>query len=175
MSKRRKLLALMAGATVFGTVAFGAVKPKMMWYYHLTVKPRAKPCLVGPFRTRAAASDNLGSALYSHPISCHITGPIGHNCDNIGNGYGYLAGTPFPPTWQIPDSAPVQMPFVHTGLYGKFVRFYFGDDGSCTVVPKGTNPPNIPGSFTNYPGPCPYAPYTWIGDDYQGQGDLVCR
>lgn len=176
MVKGKKIATLIASASIFGAISTAACVDRTAWYYHLTPQKGGPFCLVGPFMQRATAADNLGSALYSHPFACH-TNPSGPNCRNIGNGYGYVAGTSYPPTYQVPDSGPVQLPFVATHLYNKWVRFWYGNDGSCTVVVKGTHPTLPPGQFTDYPkhdGTCPGWPWIWIGDNNNGQGDMVC-
>jgi hypothetical protein len=146
------------------------------FYYNLTPREGGQACLVGPWNTLAACRDNLGSALYSHPFQCHISGPAGGNCRNLDSGYGYPQGAGLHPAWQIPDSDCQLIPIIHTHERGKWVRFYYSDTGECTVAIKG-KPISVPaGSFTYYAGKqCPGWPWIYIGDTGGPGGDGVCN
>ena len=138
------------------------------FYYHLTPKQGGQSALVGPWSSLAACRDNLGSALYSHPFACH-NGWSATNCVNLGSGYGYPKGMGLHPAWRVPDSDCALLPFVATGQYGKWVRFWYGDDGSATVVIKGQKPPTTPGQFTFYAdAACPDWPWIKIADRPDG-------
>jgi hypothetical protein len=103
------------------------------WYNRITPKQGGPSCLVGPWFTRAAAADWQGSALYSHSFQCHLDGVT---CQNIGNGYAYPKGLPYPPPYQIPASGPELLPIAgNPHWHGATVQLYYGNDGSCTVFP----------------------------------------
>jgi hypothetical protein len=74
----------------------GAVKKA--WYFPVVPPPGDGPVFyVGPYATLAGCRDMYGSAIYSHPWACHITGPNPpSNCRNIGNGFAYPKGYPYP-------------------------------------------------------------------------------
>lgn len=142
------------------------------FYYNLTPREGGQACLVGPWNTLAACRDNLGSALYSHPFQCHISGPTGGACRNLDSGYGYPKGAGLHPAWQIPDSDCSLIPIIHTHERNHWVRFYYSDTGECTVAIKG-KPISVPaGSFTYYAdSQCPGWPWIFIGD----RPDQVCN
>lgn len=151
--------------------------PPKAYYYHLTPKRGGTSAIVGPWRTLAACRDNLGSAFYSHPETCHRTGPHPPaNCANIGSGYAYPKGAGLNPAWRIPDLDCTLMPVVHTGQYGQWIRFWYSADGVPTVVIKGQKPPTGAGSFTYYAdSQCPGWPWIYVGDSGAPGGDGVCN
>jgi hypothetical protein len=146
---------------------------KKAFYYNLTPRQGGQACLVGPWNTLSACRDNLGSAQRAHPFACHISGPAGGNCRDLGNGYGYTKTMPSPPTWPVPDNDCQLIPLIHTHERGKWVRFWYSDVGDCTVVIKGKPQPVLPaGAFTYYAdSQCPGYPWIYIGD----RPDQVCN
>ncbi len=145
------------------------------WYDRLTPRPGGPSCLVGPWFSLGAARDWLGSAQRAHPWACHITGPHPpSNCRDLGNGYGYLPAIPFPPPYAVPVGDALLLPIQgNPNLHGKFVRLFYGADGSCTVVVKGQATPPIAGAFTCYSdSKCPDWPWLKGAD---GPYDGVCN
>jgi hypothetical protein len=143
------------------------------FYYNLTPRQGGQACLVGPWNTLSACRDNLGSAQRAHPFACHISGPAGGNCRDLGNGYGYTKTMPNPPTWPVPDNDCTLQSLIHTHERGQWVRFWYSDVGDCTVVIKGKPQPVLPaGAFTYYAdSQCPGYPWIYIGD----RPDQVCN
>ncbi len=114
------------------------------WYFSVK-PPRGGPAIkVGPY-TQLACGDMLGSALYAHPFECHFTGPYPpENCENIGNGFAYPKGWPYPvpvgSDEQLPSSACFEAPLHgNPGYYGWYFFFYTRTGGSvqeCTELSK---------------------------------------
>lgn len=97
------VIAISIGGVGFGQSAKPTAKPtpvSQAWYFVVTPPPGDGPAFnVGPWvgtNGHAMCNDTLGSALYSHPYECHITGPVGKNCINTGNGFAYPKGYPYP-------------------------------------------------------------------------------
>ena len=169
---------MLLAAAVLGAVLAHPTHAKKGWYYNLTPREGGQACLVGPWNTQAACRDNLGSAQRSHPFACHLTGPVGNNCRNLGNGYGYTKSMPNPPTWVTTDNDCELVSTIRTHEHNHWVRFWFSDTGECTVIIKGRGPqtPSTLGSFTNYSNtPCPGWPWIYIGDSGGPGGDGVCN
>lgn len=74
------------------------VHKRKLWYWTATPPASgAQPIYVGPYPNLWDCRDMLGSALYSHPFACHITGPNPpSNCRITGNGFAYPKDYPFP-------------------------------------------------------------------------------
>jgi hypothetical protein len=74
------------------------VAAKQAWYFPVVPPPGDGPVFyVGPYNSLAGCRDMYGSAIYSHPYACHITGPHPpSNCRNIGNGFAYPKDYPYP-------------------------------------------------------------------------------
>jgi hypothetical protein len=114
------------------------------WYFSVK-PPNGGPALkVGPY-SQLACGDMLGSALYAHPFACHFTGPNPpENCRNIGNGFAYPKGWPYPvpvgSDQQLPSSACFEAPLDgNPDYYGWYFFFYTRTGGSvqeCNELPK---------------------------------------
>lgn len=73
-------------------------KRREYWYWTATPPANgASPIFIGPYGTLMGCRDMLGSALYSHPFACHLTGPHPPaNCRITGNGFAYPKNYPYP-------------------------------------------------------------------------------
>jgi hypothetical protein len=144
----------------------------------VTAREGGQSGLMGPWNSLADCRDNLGSAERSHLFACHITGPVGGNCRDLGNGFAYTKDMPFPPTWVTTDNDCQLIPIIHTHEHNQWVRLYFTDVGDVIVVIKGRPQPALPpGQFTNiqlHGGAGPGYPWIFVGDNCPlGGGDCV--
>jgi hypothetical protein len=151
---------------------------KKAYYYNVTAREGGQPGLMGPWNSLADCRDSLGSAERSHLFACHITGPVGGNCRDLGNGFAYTKDMPFPPTWVTTDNDCQLIPIIHTHEHNQWVRLYFTDVGDVIVVIKGRPQPALPpGQFTNiqlHGGAGPGYPWIFVGDNCPlGGGDCV--
>jgi hypothetical protein len=151
---------------------------KKAYYYNVTAREGGQPGLMGPWNSLADCRDSLGSAERSHLFACHITGPVGGNCRDLGNGFAYTKDMPFPPTWVTTDNDCQLIPIIHTHEHNQWVRLYFTDVGDVIVVIKGRPQPTLPpGQFTNiqlHGGAGPGYPWIFVGDNCPlGGGDCV--
>lgn len=156
---------------------------QMGYYIQLQPQVNGPIGLVGPWCSLAAARDVLGSALYSHPFICHITGPHPPaNCRITGNGFAYPAGTPYPPPHQIPSSDVVQLPLAGNPDQHGWMGLYYANDGTVTVFPAKDRPIYRAkvqaglGAFPLYVNKaCPGWPNILVGYGGNGQGDGACN
>lgn len=149
------------------------------WYWQVKSMQGAD-FYVGPWPSVHYCLDMWGSALYAHPFACHNTGPVGHNCDNIGNGFMFPQGYPYP-IWPNASADPmypnfqrgcVQMDKAVLDL-PKGWYFFFWQNGVGSVHPKSTYPyylnlsKTVPGNSVGYYSDmrCPGAPFFSIGMD----------
>ena len=99
------LLLLSACGTVVATAPTSGppLPSREGWYFTVTPPTGDGPAFnVGPWPTQGQCQDTLGSAIYHHPLACHITGPHPPvNCRILGNGFAYPEAWPFPPVQQI--------------------------------------------------------------------------
>jgi hypothetical protein len=73
-------------------------KDRAYWFWTATPPASgASPIYIGPYETLLGCRDMLGSAWYSHPFACHLTGPNPpSNCRVTGNGFAYPKDYPHP-------------------------------------------------------------------------------
>jgi hypothetical protein len=116
------LLLALIGATAQPLQAGG-------WYFSIT-PPHGQTYDVGPYKTHWDCNDMCGSALYSHPFACHLTG-LQKDCGIVGNGFAYPKGFVFP--------VPLDQEIPSNGCFhsnepgqprGKYFFFYTNTGGS---------------------------------------------
>jgi hypothetical protein len=100
------------------------------WFFSIT-PPHGQTYDVGPYKNHYQCNDMDGSALYSHPFACHLTG-LPKDCRIIGNGFAYPKGTAFPvPLKEVIPSRDGCFLSNQPGLpRGKYFFFYTNTGGS---------------------------------------------
>ena len=143
------------------------------WYFTVT-PPHGFTLFVGPWQSDSHCADMLGSAIYSHPWKCHLTGKPA-DCVITGNGFMYPQSYPYP----VPASEPIKYTNcaqmdkkTTTGQQpGNYFLFYSTTAGSVEKCGKYKADlkltQTIPGDQIGYYNDmkCPGAPCFSIGED----------
>ena len=126
---------------------------------------------VGPYWTQRNCQDTFGSAIFNHPIACHLTGKAA-DCINLGNGFAYPKGYIYPPVPSLTPAddqgckhLPVEGVNWHAqGLY--FIYYKAGGSGiaACSQYKTMSKDPDVlVGLYKNIT--CPGAPCFTISAD----------
>lgn len=101
----RRIATALAAIVFMATTAFA--KPVHNGYYWYVDPPYVgqERIFVGPYPNLAYCRDMLGSAIFSHPWACHLTGEP-KDCVNTGTGFAYPAGWPYPFTPETTITGP---------------------------------------------------------------------
>ena len=147
MSYRIQLTVIAFLVMLIGATAQPSPARAGRWFYDITPPLGGQTFDVGPYNSEYGCKDWCGSAFFLHPAACH-THPSDYNCRNIGNGYAYPKGFPYPVPHdqEIPSNCCFRsnQPGMPQGYYFFLYTSAGGSAERCThhVIKKARSIPN---------------------------------